>query len=65
LSPGVIIIDYVDNRIASGMDKMEAIVQAGVTRLTPALLTALSTILGLVPLAIGPSDLPRPGPSFT
>jgi multidrug efflux pump len=50
---GILIIDYTDNRIASGMDKMEAIVQAGATRLTPVLLTALSTILGLVPLAIG------------
>jgi multidrug efflux pump subunit AcrB len=50
---GIIIIDYIDNRIDSGMDKMEAVVQAGSTRLTPVLLTALSTILGLVPLAIG------------
>ena len=50
---GIIIIDYIDNRIESGMDKMEAIISAGATRLTPVLLTALSTILGLVPLAIG------------
>lgn len=50
---GIIIIDYIDNRIATGMDKMEAVIQAGATRLTPVLLTALSTILGLVPLAIG------------
>ena len=50
---GIIIIDYIDNRIESGMDKMEAIIQAGATRLTPVLLTALSTVLGLVPLAIG------------
>lgn len=50
---GIIIIDYIDNRIDSGMDKMEAIIQAGATRLTPVLLTALSTILGLFPLAIG------------
>jgi multidrug efflux pump subunit AcrB len=50
---GIIIIDYIDNRIESGMDKMEAIIQAGATRLTPVILTALSTILGLVPLAIG------------
>jgi multidrug efflux pump subunit AcrB len=50
---GIIIIDYTDKLIAGGMDKMEAIVRAGSTRLTPVLLTALSTILGLLPLAIG------------
>lgn len=50
---GIIIIDYIDRRIASGQDKLEAIVQAGATRLTPVMLTALSTILGLFPLAIG------------
>ncbi len=50
---GIIIIDYTDKLIDSGMDKFEAIVRAGATRLTPVLLTALSTILGLFPLAIG------------
>ncbi len=50
---GIIIIDYIDNRIALGMDKKTAIIEAGATRLTPVLLTALSTILGLTPLAIG------------
>ncbi len=50
---GIIIIDYTDKLIDSGMDKVEAIVRAGTTRLTPVLLTALSTILGLLPLAIG------------
>ncbi len=50
---GIIIVDYIDNRIASGMDSMEAVIEAGATRLTPVMLTAMSTILGLVPLAIG------------
>jgi multidrug efflux pump len=50
---GIIIIDYTDKLVDSGMDKAEAIIQAGATRLTPVLLTALSTILGLLPLAIG------------
>jgi multidrug efflux pump len=49
----IIIVDYTDKLIDSGMDKIEAIVRAGATRLTPVLLTALSTILGLFPLAIG------------
>ncbi|MGB6339609.1 MAG: efflux RND transporter permease subunit [Candidatus Aminicenantaceae bacterium] len=50
---GIIIIDYIDNRIALGMEKETAIIEAGATRLTPVMLTALSTILGLMPLAIG------------
>ncbi len=49
----IIIVDYTDKLIDTGMDKIEAIVRAGATRLTPVLLTALSTILGLFPLAIG------------
>jgi multidrug efflux pump subunit AcrB len=49
----IIIVDYTDKLIDSGMDKTEAIIRAGGTRLTPVMLTALSTIFGLLPLAIG------------
>jgi len=49
----IILIDYTDILIAKGKDKKEAIIEAGATRLTPVILTAASTILGLLPLAIG------------
>ncbi|MEN8008679.1 MAG: efflux RND transporter permease subunit, partial [Candidatus Krumholzibacteriota bacterium] len=38
---------------ARGMDKTEAIIQAGMTRFRPVILTALTTILGLIPLTTG------------
>jgi multidrug efflux pump len=49
----IILIDYIDVRIVDAEDKMQAIVTAGATRLTPVMLTALSTILGLLPLGLG------------
>jgi multidrug efflux pump len=50
---GILLIDYTDNLRKQGMPFRQAIVEAGKTRLTPVLLTAFSTILGLLPLALG------------
>ena len=50
----IVLIDYIDVlRKRDGMDRREALVQGGRTRLRPVLLTAITTALGLVPLAIG------------
>ncbi len=50
----IVLIDYIDVlRERDGMDRREALVQGGKTRLRPVLLTALTTALGLIPLAIG------------
>jgi len=50
----IILIDYIDVlRSRDGMNRREALVLGGKTRLRPVLLTALTTALGLVPLAIG------------
>jgi multidrug efflux pump subunit AcrB len=42
-----------DTLIAEGNELENAVVEAGKTRLNPVLLTAASTILGLIPLGIG------------
>jgi hypothetical protein len=48
------LIDYIDVlRERDHMDRREALVQGGLTRFRPVVLTALTTALGLAPLAIG------------
>jgi len=50
---GIILIDYIDILREEGASLKDAVVEGGATRLNPVLLTAASTILGLIPLAIG------------
>ena len=50
---GIIMIDYIDLLRSQGRELKEAVVEGGATRLNPVILTAASTILGLIPLAIG------------
>jgi len=50
---GILIVEFADLQRNMGMRTREAIVKAGKTRITPVLLTATATLLGLVPLAIG------------
>lgn len=49
----IVLIDYIDLLRERGMSRREALVQAGLTRFRPVVLTAVTTVLGLVPLAIG------------
>ena len=50
----IVLIDYIDIlRRRDGLSAREAIVRGGVTRFRPVILTAITTVLGLVPLAVG------------
>jgi multidrug efflux pump subunit AcrB len=50
---GILIVEFIDEMKKRGLKTRDAIVQAGKTRITPVILTASATILGLVPLAVG------------
>jgi multidrug efflux pump len=50
---GILLVEFTDLMIEQGMPVKEAIIEAGRTRMTPVLLTATATMLGLIPLAIG------------
>ena len=49
----IVLVDYIMQLRGRGQDKQAAIIDGGATRLRPVLLTALTTILGLVPLTFG------------
>ncbi len=51
----IVLLDYVEQLRAEGRSVFDALVRAGLTRFRPVILTAITTVLGLVPMAIGVS----------
>ncbi len=49
---GIVLVDYINQQRLAGMERRAAIVDAGVTRLRPILMTSLTTILGLIVTAL-------------
>ncbi|MCR8851324.1 efflux RND transporter permease subunit [Lysinibacillus fusiformis] len=50
---GIVLVDYINQQKANGMSAYESVLLATQDRLRPILMTALTTILGLLPLALG------------
>jgi multidrug efflux pump subunit AcrB len=50
---GILLVEFTDVLKRKGMKTRQAIIDAGKTRITPVVLTATATILGLIPLAVG------------
>ncbi|MBK9477254.1 MAG: efflux RND transporter permease subunit [Bacteroidetes bacterium] len=50
---GILLVEFTDLLMEQGMELKAAIIEAGRTRMTPVILTASATILGLIPLAVG------------
>jgi multidrug efflux pump subunit AcrB len=50
---GILLVEFAEFARAGGMSLYDATVEAGRTRMTPVILTAIAAILGLIPLAVG------------
>jgi multidrug efflux pump len=51
----IVLIDYINQLMARGLESTEALLRAGLVRFRPVMLTAITTILGLLPMATGVS----------
>jgi HAE1 family hydrophobic/amphiphilic exporter-1 len=50
---GIVLVDYINQLRERGLPLIEAILKGGAVRMRPVLMTALTTILAMLPLALG------------
>ncbi len=56
VNDAIVLVDYINQLRARGMPKSEAVVLAGRVRLRPIIMTTLTTVLGLVPMALSTGE---------
>ncbi len=61
---GIVMVDHINHLRRSGLGRHAAIVQAAGDRIRPILMTVSTTILGLIPLAIGDTQIGGDGPPY-
>ncbi len=61
---GIVLVDHINNLRRQGAPRNDAVIKAGRDRLRPILMTVLTTILGLTPLAIGNTQVGGDGPPY-
>ena len=52
----IVLVDYINKLRERGMEKMQAIIEGGKIRLRPIMMTTATTVLGLLPMALGLGD---------
>ena len=62
---GIVLVDRINQLINAGYAVQQAIIEACLTRVRPILMTVATTVLGLVPLAIGSTRIGGDGPPYS
>ena len=50
VNDSLVLVDYINKKVATGMDVMQAVLTSGAARFRPVILTSLTTFIGLMPL---------------
>jgi len=53
---GIVMVDYINQLVRKGSSALNATIEGAVVRLRPILITALSTMLGMLPMALAASE---------
>ncbi len=53
VSNGILLVDFANHKRRQGLNAEEAVIEAGKVRLRPILMTAIATLVGLIPMALG------------
>ena len=61
---GIVLVDHINQLRAKGLSRKEAIIQAGHDRMRPILMTAATTVLGLIPLTLTNTQIGGNGPPY-
>ncbi len=56
VNSAIVLVDYINRLRARGFKKVDAIVQAGTVRFRPIMMTTMTTVLGLIPMAISGAE---------
>ncbi len=61
---GIVLVDHINNLRVEGVPRSQAVLEAGRERLRPILMTVATTVLGLLPLAVGDTQVGGNGPPY-
>lgn len=61
---GIVMIDHINHLRGEGLSRRDAVIQGGRDRMRPILMTAATTVLGLIPLCIGTTQIGGDGPPY-
>ncbi len=53
---GIVLVDYINQLLSRGFERLDSVLEAAAVRLRPILITALSTIFGMLPMALATSE---------